>query len=193
MKKGINKKVLILPIFILTLLAINLTLVLAGPISSTGDFIDSTFYKTIEEWVVPSGMEGASGMIVGIITLLILFAIMYDIIMLVAPFSSTVNIIIAIGLGILMILFQWNLTVCAWVISVGASVFGWAAGAAALLTIVMAIAALFFIFFGGIKVQEWITGVRGRRRILEAEDRAYKSAASIVKGTRVLKEVGKHS
>lgn len=163
-----------------------------GPISDLNlkNIQESEFYQTIKPWVVPSGMEGISAIIIGVIALVILFAIIVDIVMLVAPFSNIVKWMIAIGLGIIMILFKWNVTFAGWVIGIGAVLFGFAGTAAMVLTIILGILAIFFIFFGGLWIQKWITGVQGRRQILEATRAAYKEGAKIKKGKEVLKLSG---
>lgn len=117
--------------------------------------------------------------IIGFISLIIVGAIMLDLVMLVAPFSETVNWIIGIGLEIIMILMKTTVAIASGIFLIGSQVFGWAGAAAGGLTIVLAIAALIVIFFGGQKLQAWLIGVRTRRRGLELTKKALNSAEDI--------------
>ena len=69
-----------------------------GPTSEDFNQTFANFFHAIAPWFVPAGMEGIMGLIIGIISLVIVFSIMFDILTLVSPFSSWVNWVIGIGI-----------------------------------------------------------------------------------------------
>lgn len=154
---------------------------LFGDEQSSNAFFSTPFYNNfIKPYFIPEGMgDNFGALIIGIITLAILLSIMVDILLLVSPFSNVTNWIIGVGIGLLMILSGANVTVGAWVFLVGSAIFGFAGIAAGLLTIVMSILALVFIFFGGQWIRKWIITTRARRRELDLTKKALNSAAEI--------------
>lgn len=195
MKKGIksiNKKALILPLFILTILVINLVMVSAAGFTDT--FVNSAFFKAIAPYFIPAGMEGVSGLIIGVIALVILFTIFLDIFSLLPMFSKTTNIIIATGLAIIMIVMKWNVTAAGWIFAVGASLFGFAGTFAVFATIIFAIILLIALFIGGSfldSLTKRFKKIRDNRNAMEAVSEGREAgadAAAIAEAGRTLRK-----
>jgi len=198
-KETVNKKSSILPIILLAILILQIVIISAADatnvqtqaqtvvqnVQQSFDFFKSSFYTNlirpyfVSQDIVDTIGSETGALIIGLIALLIVFAIMTDIILLVSPFSETVNWIMGIGLGIVMIIMKLNIWFASWVVLVGAVAFGWAGTLSLLLTIILAICALWFIFRGGMGLQKWLISVRARRRGLELTKTAMNSAADI--------------
>jgi hypothetical protein len=100
--------------------------------------------------------------IIGLIVAIMIFAVLLDIIMLVTPFSKTTNWIIGIGVALIAIMSSLTVKVAAGFILVGTRLFAWAGAAGIFLTIILGILVIWFIFFGGNKISDWIQDVKAR-------------------------------
>jgi len=174
------KKSWILPLFLLAILSLNLVLISAAEF----DITDNVVYETIKPYFVSDEMVEETGseviaLIIGLIALLIVFAIITDMVMLVSPFHTNVNWIMGVGVGIVMILMKWNVYFAAWWLTRLSIIFGWLGALAMAGTIILSILALIFIFFGGLWIQKIIIGVKTRRRGLELTEKTTKSAQDI--------------
>jgi len=194
MKKGIVKnKTWILPLFILTLLAVNLVMV-SAPAGTNLDitFQNSEFYKFVSPYLVPAGMEGFQGFIIGVVSLFILWVIFLDILKLIPVFSTKTTQLISIGLAIIMVVFQWNVSFAGWLFSIGATLFGWTGTLAVFTTIIFAIILLILLFVGGSKLQKFskfLLDIRTNRETLESMTKA-KQAGGKIRALKTLAEEG---
>ena len=190
MKKGINKKILILPLFILTILAINLVTV-----SAANTFEESAFFEFIEPYFVPTGMEGIGGLIVGFISLVILFVIFLDIFSLIPIFSRVTTRYISVGLAIIMVVFKLNVTAAGWLFGVGAAVFGFTGTLAVIITIIFAILLLIGLFIGGSFLEGLVVklqGIKANRKTLEAIETGSEVGANIMTASEAGRALRKH-
>jgi len=184
MKKAINKKALILPLFILGILAINLV-----AISAASAFEETAFFEFIGPYFIPSGMEGISGLIIGIVSLAILFVIFLDVFSLIPVFSRVTTKFIAIGLAIIMVVFKMNVYLAGWLFAAGSAIFGWAGTFAVVLIIILAIFVLIAMFFGGNWATRWLIKMRTTKETQEKVTKAQESGGDI----RALKELAEQA
>jgi hypothetical protein len=186
MKKKRNKKIWFLSAFFLFLIGINLFFVSAQ--NFFDDYIVKTdFYQAIRPYVIPEIGEYAiapnigefSSLIIGLISLIILFVVIYDIFTLIPVFSVNTMRTIAIGFGIIMILFKLNVFFASWLFSWGVVIFAWAGSLAVLAVIIFAIFILIALIFGGGWIVEHIQAIRDARQNLEKKSRATDAGGDI--------------
>jgi len=147
MKKEIKKKSLILPLFILILLAVNL-------ISAT------TFEQFITDNLGFFG-DDLHSILISLIVSLIIFAGIYDILELISILENKwVKIVIASGLGLIAVILQWPVKIAAFIMGFGAT-FG-AIGIA--LEIVMVTMIFIGLVFGG----AWAARLAAKRKAAKA-------------------------
>ncbi|MBM3234083.1 hypothetical protein FJZ19_03225 [Candidatus Pacearchaeota archaeon] len=146
---------------------------------------ESQFYAVISPYLVPDGFEGLGGLIIGIVTLVIIFSIFMDVIYLATPFSKPVVWIMTIGFAIIAIFSKLSVIVAGWIFVVGATAFAWAGALAGLLTIVLAILILFFIFFTGEWIRKWVVNIRLRRKGLEKQEAAIEKGQNVASAVKM--------
>lgn len=172
--------------------------------SSPGDFIfKSKFYTdAIKPYIVPQEMNDYLNQqynlgefplfIIGLITLLILFVVIYDIFTLIPIFSSGTMKIIAMGLGIIMVLLKVNVFFAAWLFTWGISVFAWLGSLAVFGVIIIASLILIGFFTGGNWIVEKMQGIRTMRENMETITKAKKAGGQIRALREEAKEAEKH-
>ncbi len=184
MKTKREKKLLILP---LIFLASSIILV------SAQDFFQdviqkSEFYQTIRPYIIPEvgdytitpfQISELTLAIIGIISLIILFTVVYDIFMLIPVFSRVTMRIIAIGLGIIMVLFKWNVFLASFLFTWGIVVFGWAGSIAVFLVIILGIVILIGLFTGGNWFIDYLNRIRTTRETAESVNKARRAGGRI--------------
>ena len=170
------------------LLVLVVTFVSSFVLAQESWLTDSKFYDVISSYLIPGGMEGLSGLVIGIVTIVILFAIFLDVLTLIAPFSKGVIWIMAIGFGLIAVLFKLNVTVAGWIFAIGATIFAWAGALAGVLTIVLGIIILAAIFFGGQWIMKWAANVRLRRQGFEKVGKARTKGQTIKALSEMSKE-----
>jgi len=184
----------IIALMILGLFVINFVSALEpvswAQINGPGDFFKWVAGSVITS-VSPVGYESGTGVLLGIIAMIMILVIMIDIFQLVLPFSDWVTYVLAAGFTIAGLTLGVVRTIAGWGLALGATITGAAGTLAIIMSAVMFLVAIIFLFFGGLALQKWLAGVRGRRLILQGEAQAYKTAAKLAAGKRVLAEAGK--
>ena len=146
----------------------------------------------LSSFIIPAGMWGIPGAIVGIITLAIILSIVYDIIMLSAlvfPFiSKRTGYIITAGTMILIVMTRINVSIAGWLFSLGATIFGLASIAAYIAIIVLSLGILLAVFFGGNKVTNWIINIRTTQENKEKITKAREAGGDIAALQALAKE-----
>jgi len=183
MKKRRNK---LLGLFLLTIM---LSTFLIGFVSATGEsFFKSSFYETIKPYIVPDfegygqlgyGFNEFNSLIIGIISLIILLVIFFDILSLVPIFNRNTTRIIAIGLAIIMIVFKMNVWFASLLFAWGAVIFGWAGSLAVVGIIVLGILILIALFAGGGPIIDWLQNIRTARENAEKATKAKETGGDI--------------
>lgn len=185
MKKGINKKALILPLFILTVLAVNLVMISAadGFWGGASDWLEST--------ILPEGIEqGGGSILVAIIGLILIFVIIGDLLSLISPLSDWVNWVIGAGVTIILVTMGTARILIGLGMTLVTTIFGIAGMGALIGTAVLFLLLVVFIFFGGIKLQKILTQAKGRSSIMRAQKKAYDQAAKMKAGETKLRAIG---
>jgi len=190
MKKGVK----VLGLLLLGLFMINFVSALEpvswAQINGPGDFFKWVAGSVITS-VSPVGYESGTGVLLGIIAMIMILVIMIDIFQLVLPFSDWVTYVLAAGFTIAGLTLGVVRTIAGWGLALGATITGAAGTLAIIMSAVLFLVAIIFLFFGGQALQKWLGGVKGRRLILQGEAQAYKTAAKLAAGKRVLAEAGK--
>ena len=190
MKKGVK----VLGLFLLGLFMINFVSALEtvswAQINGPGDFFKWVAGSVITS-VSPVGYESGTGVLLGIIAMIMIMVIMIDIFQLVLPFSDWVTYVLAAGFTIAGLILGVVRTIAGWGLALGATITGTAGTLAIIMSAVLFAVAIVFLFFGGQALQKWLGGIRGRRLIMQGEAKAYKTAAEIARGKVVLREAGK--
>jgi hypothetical protein len=180
-----------LAVFTVIAMAFILPLVSAveTPLLQTGSdtwLTESTFYKAVAPYIIPAGSEGVttSGMgalIIGILAVVVIFAILYDVSELVLPLSRWVNIIIVSAFTIVALLVGLIRTIVAWGLGLGATIAGGAGALAMVFSGVLLLLAMIALFWGNKTLAEWSVRARGNKEMMNAKKRAYEDAAKVVK------------
>jgi len=184
-------------IFALSILAILMVSFFVGVVSAfTADelnkkFIESEVYQFIKPYLVPVGMEGFWGLIIGVISLAILFSITIDVFTFIPVFNKTTSWMIAIGVGIVMIISGWVVTTAGWFFNVGAVLFGWAGSVSIFLTILIGIGILFAFFYGNYWLTTHLMRIRTARENLETEMKGRKAGGAIAGLKHMAEEAAK--
>lgn len=131
------------------------------------------------------------GIVVGILAFIVMFAIVLDIAQLALPFSSWVNWILALSFVIVAGIMGLVRTVASWALGAGAIIVGGAGFIAIVMSAVILLAVVIFLFFGGEWLQKKLQKIRGNRDILNAKRKGDKKAAEIVEGFEVGRQVGR--
>ncbi len=185
MKKGINKKALILPLFILAVLAMNLVAVTAA------DGFWNTVSGWLEETILPTGIEQSPGSIfVAVIGLILMFIIIGDLLSLASPLSPWVNWVIGAGVTIILVTMGTARIIIGWGMTLVTGIFGIAGLGALIGTALLFGALVIVIFIGNTKLREWIVRVKGQSEIIREEQKAWKKAAEMKAGEIKLAEMG---
>ena len=187
MKKGINKKALILPLLILTILAVNLVMVSAPE----GDSEESLFDKSIDTTTIYGKLFGVLGFdenwgvaIIGLIVIAIIFAGIYDILELVSIFQNPwVKMVIAIGLSIAVIIFRVPVKIASFFIQLGAGLGAIAIG----IEIAIAMAIFIGLVFGNTWIAKFAAKRKGQVEEIKAIQGANRAGAAIT-GLQTLNE-----
>jgi len=184
MKKEIKRKNIFLwAIFLLIFLQISF-------VSAQDAFSDTEFYKKVSPYVVPVGMSGIQGFIIGVISLVIIIAVFLDIITLATPFSKATSWIIAIGLSMIMVAFQWNVTGAGWAFGVSSAIFGWVGTVAVIGNLVLGILALLAIFFGFEWLTTYLQNIKIRRENIRGIGKAKRKGGKIAALAAEAEEAG---
>ena len=150
MEKGIVKnKAWILPLFILTILAVNLVIVSA---------------ETLDQYITNNLSffgDTTSEILISLIVALIIIAGFYDVLELISIFDSAwVKTVISIGLGLIAVILKWPVKLTGFIMGIGAT-FG-AIGIA--LEIIVVTAIFIGLVFGG----SWAAKLSAKRRAAKA-------------------------
>lgn len=177
MKKGINKKALILPLFILAILAVNLALVIAA---------DNTIETSaFGQWLIKNLSYFGSTAVeitISLIVSLIIFAGIYDILELVSILQrSWVKLIIALGLGLIVVILKWPISIAGFIMGIGAT-FG-------AIGIALEILVCIIIFIGLVFGNTYLAKFAAKRKGQAAEIKAIKSAGEAKAAIRGLREI----
>jgi hypothetical protein len=164
-------------------------IVSADPVLSLdGLFSTSVYQEYLKPYFLPAGApDDGTHLLIGIISFIMIMAVMYEILMLISPLGDTANIILTICTGLLVILFGGVIQVASWVIAFGAFVFGWAGALGVFMTLMMGVAGIIFIFFGGRWLGVWIARIKTRK----LEMKAIKDSGNILYLKWLAKNVGK--
>jgi len=181
MKKGINKKALILPLFILTILVINLVMVSAGPkidwvkekantylIPNAADI--SEFAGELED---PSIIT-----VISIIGFIIFCLIIFEIANLL-PLSTLTNSAIALGSIIILVLIKWVRTVITWIMASLATVIGLTGMFGMIMIGVIFVILGIALFTGATWAHKYINKIRFNKEMASKTKKAYKAAANV--------------
>lgn len=209
MKKEINKKALILPLLILTILVINLVMVSApDPVTppATGvpqewasAYIITPVKNFFTTYVIPNynDLLGSSApyniwVIISLFGFLIFCSIIFEIIMLASPLSSWINILIGIFIILIFTLWGWfkNVTMWCMVWIVGltgiSGIFGMI-----MLGVIFLIGGI-ALFTGSSKLHKWILTIKYNKALTKASGKAFKKAANVNALTDLAGAVDKH-
>lgn len=118
----------------------------------------------------------AIGIMMGLLALIMIFAILYDI-MGFLPFSKPVQWILTIGFMIGMAILGVVRSIAGWGLTIGSYLVGGAGALSIIASAVIFILVLLAIFIGGNKLIQLATRSRGNRELMDAEVRGYKKAA----------------
>lgn len=189
MKKEKILALSILILFMVSLLAGVVSAIEWKDVSGAGDFFKWLQEKALSS-ISPIGFEEtAAGIAIGIIAMIMIFVIMLDVFQLVLPFSDWVSYILAIGFVIAGAILGMVRTVAGWGMLIGAYIAGGAGAFALVMTAIVFLFAIIFLFFGGQWIQKWIIKMKARRYGLELTKKQLKSAAQI----RALKTLAKEA
>ncbi len=199
-----NKKLFLLTIIGVFTFLFAMQIVAAQPAAAdtTGpETVDKTIDFLLRINLLPDTLdtfvgEGNSAKLLwiflSIFGLLITFLIAADLLMLVSPWSDYINWLIAGGVMIVFVISDVYRQVLAWSYLSMALIIGGGGILALLLTGVLFIAAIYFLFFG---YGEWfagfVEGVRARKKMLRSHKKATEGISEVVEGTRVLRAAGK--
>jgi len=193
MKKSVNKKYLILPIFVLIIFSINLILIKAADTTPT-KYTSQYFREKLGTEEIKNFLVGIFGPLYGstdpmmifmcILVTLIFYGIAYDFLDLASIISSNLlKITISIGVAIMAIWLGWPIDLALW----GLGFFTFV-GAFGFLFEILAIGAVMVgLIFGNQAIAKWAA----RRKASAAIIRSIKTAGSVRGAITGLKEIGR--
>jgi len=153
------------------------------------DFTETKFYEVLRPFIVPDVSESDVGeggaFIIGLVSLLILLVVFWDILSLVPIFSANVSKLIAVGLAIIMLVFKLNVKIAAWVFTRAAVIFGFGGTLAVAAMVVIGIIIMVGLIFGSSKIGAFVAKMRGVRQEMEAREDAEKINALQAKADAV--------
>lgn len=184
----INKKQLIIPIFVLTLLAFNLVLVSADI---------GSFFTTAADWfknvTYPEGLnETPGGIFVALIGVILILIIIGDLLSLASPLSGWVNWSIAVGVTFIMLTMGTARVIIGWGMLLTTSIFGLSGLGALIGTALLFGALIIVIFIGSGPLQNWILNVKERKDAIATKKKVDKKVQPIIAGGRALRDIGEN-
>ncbi len=191
-----NKRIGVYSVLALLLLSVTASLVLAQQTAgaSTAVCTGKTGFDYVQcyvtSFVSPIGFEDQwTGLVIGILAIIVLFVIILDIAQLALPFSNWVNWIIAIAFVIVAGLLGLIRTINGWALTFGSYLVGGAGALAIIMSAVLLVIVIIALFFGGEKLRNWIVNVKGKRTIMEAKAKGYKAAEDVVAASTYLRNL----
>lgn len=150
------------------------------------------FQKNALSFVSPIGFENQwTGIVIGILATIMLFAIIIDVAELALPFSPWVNWVIAIGLVITAGLLGLIRSIAGWGLTLGSYLVGGAGTLAILASAFFIAIAIIALFFGGAKLRRFAMRARFNRELTNKETKALGAAGDIQALKTLAKEVNK--
>lgn len=150
-----------------------------------------TFQPFILSVVSPVGFDdNPIGVVVGILAAIVIFVILLDVAQLALPFSNWVNWVLAGVFVVVAGLLGFIRSVAGWALVLSATVAGTAGVLAMVISSVLLLLVIVFMFIGGNWIKKYIQHVKGGRQLLKAEQRGDTEAAKIAQGFRIGKRVG---
>ncbi len=154
-----KKSGLLLTFFIASLLILNLAIVSASWATDVKD--------AIVRYTVPDSWGGSQSqevmMIIGIIAMILIFVIMVDVFQLFLPFSDWVTYVLATGFTIVGLLLGIVREIAGWGLVLAAYITGGAGTFAIVMTAVIFLAGIIFLFFGWPWLQKQLLLIKIRR------------------------------
>jgi len=181
MKKEINNKALILPLFILAILVVNLAMVSAGPKT---DWIK----EKAEIYLIPNSAEISEfagelknpGIVtvISIIGFIIFGLIIFEIANLL-PLSTFTNMAIALGAIIILVLIKWVRTFITWIMASLATVIGLTGMFGMIMMGIIFVIAGIALFTGATWAHKYINKIRFNKELASKTKKGYKAAANV--------------
>ena len=148
--------------------------------------------ELLEKWgILPDDIVGNDilWIFVGVFGSLVLVLITADLLMMISPWSDYINWVIAIGIFIVLTLVGVIRNLVAYVFSFAGVLFGAGSALALVMTAILFIFAVIFIFFGGNWIRAWIIRTKRNKWVLTAKKKGAKRGARITEGAETLETV----
>ncbi|MGV8151713.1 MAG: hypothetical protein ACP5OG_01405 [Candidatus Nanoarchaeia archaeon] len=150
------------------------------------------FTCTTLSFVSPIGFDNQwTGIVMGILATIVIFAIVLDVATIGLPFSMWVNYVISIAFVIAAAMLGLIRSIAGWALTLGAMLVGTAGALAMVASAVIIVLVIITLFWGNQKLAKFAVRARGNRAMLEKEADAYKKAANITQGGVILDQFGK--
>ncbi len=188
-----NKKIGVYVFLSLLVLSAVSTMVSAQTFNMSGNDCSNrsgwdAFQCSTISFISPIGFDNPwTGIVLGIMAAVVLFAIVYDVALLVLPFSGWVNVIIAIAFIVAAAMVGLIRSLVGWFFTAGSYIVGGAGILATVMSAVMIFLAIIVVFFGGGKVKGWMQRIKQNRRDLEQGGKAHEGAREVVEATKAMR------